>query len=173
MREEEISQVSDLPPLRARHHAMATALCILLGYALYVLLTWATDLLLTRTLSPGHFYAADTAAQFVFTSAGAFVATHLAHNRRAVSVWMSGLGVCLGAISIISTWHDSTPHWYHIVLYCSYVPAVLCGTFLASLKPNALSPRRAAAAPRIDGCAPGTALPPPVRDRRAGEGRRQ
>lgn len=108
--------------------------CVCVGYALYVLLSWATDELLKPALTENSFSFADICAQFVYTSLGAFVAAMLSRDTKRVSIWMSAIGLCLGAVSVILTWQDGSPRWYHVLLYLTYVPAVLAGTSLARLR---------------------------------------
>ena len=115
-----------------------TIAAIIASYATNAILVAVTEQLLaspllSSTLNPRiRYFVVDLITQCFYTVITGYLCCVIARpTQRAALAGLIGLALCIGAISLITSW-KSEPHWYGIALLCIYAPCAWAGWKLQS-----------------------------------------
>jgi hypothetical protein len=76
---------------------------------------------------PLYYFVVDLISQCLYTVVGGYLCCVIARpDLRAAMAGLMGLGVLVGAVSLVSSW-KTEPHWYGIGLLAVYPPCVWIG----------------------------------------------
>ena len=105
-----------------------TVLAVLGGYSANAVFVGVTEQLLSKLGSKSAYFWADLASQCVYGVISACLCCLIAGQgvRLAASIVLNGLGLMVGAISVIASWKVA-PHWYSLSLLSIWTPCVWVG----------------------------------------------
>ena len=108
-----------------------TVLAVLAGYVANAVLVAATEQLLARLIPQRHYFLADLVTQSLYEVAAGYLCSLIAKpsERRVAMLGLIGLGLPVGAVSLIASW-KAEPHWYGIALLSIWAPGVWIGIAL-------------------------------------------
>ena len=117
-----------------------TVLAVIAGYLVNGILVAVTEQLFASII-PGaktaplvDYFALDLISQCLYTVIGGYLCYLIAQaSQRTAIVALMGLGVLVGAVSLVGSW-KTEPHWYGIALLVVYSPCVWIGWKLGRLK---------------------------------------
>ena len=110
-----------------------TAVAMVLGYALNVLLVTVSERLLTKAVAGTTYFVADIITQCFIEIAAGYLCSRIARPaaRKAATLGLVILGLIVGAIFLTLSWGQE-PHWYGITLLAVWSPCVWLGYRLQS-----------------------------------------
>ena len=111
---------------------LQSVLAIVGGYLGNAILVAATEQLLLKLAPRPAFFFLDLLSQCVCGVAGACLCCLISEERERLlaAIVFNGLGLVLGAISIVTSWNQE-PHWYGIGLLCVWTPCTWTGYIFA------------------------------------------
>jgi peptidoglycan/LPS O-acetylase OafA/YrhL len=117
-----------------------TVFAIVAGYLVNGILVAVTEQFFSsiipgaNTAPPVDYFALDLMSQCLYTVIGGYLCYLIAQaSQRAAIVGLMGLGLLVGAVSLVGSW-KTEPHWYGIALLVIYSPCVWIGWKLGRLK---------------------------------------
>ena len=111
---------------------LRTILAVLAGYGANAVLVAATEQVLPKFMRGTSYFVTDLITQCLYEVVAGYVCclvSKQSKRRLAVSV-LVGLGLLIGAISVVASW-TAEPYWYQIGLLFVWAPCVWIGYVLA------------------------------------------